>query len=347
MISGFSEEELKIIDEYLKQGLSIRDIEKLHKGYGRTKINNILESYASFSKENENEVKLKKLSQKNHKQINSTEDINSEELTDKQIQDAYYKIMQGEKTLTALSAELNKNRDTLKNAIINYLADRESIIEFRKILKINQSMPRQKQDFFELDKEQRKEEIFERLNYRRKLVGKNEYPISMLNRKYDRLVKYFNKRNSKIKNKEDRIDDDDLLKMMYDYPTMLSMSLSNKIKPTVKLLDYKYLDFSRASRVLKENPAILGTSLERTGLQMRILKDSETLDFAMEKPRIFRTSPELMYALIEIWKSEKITRTPFITNKKIYEIYSKRTEEIQDEFDIKEKYGDDEYFDRR
>ena len=37
-VTGFSDEEKVILDEYLNQKISVRDIEKKHKGYGRTKI---------------------------------------------------------------------------------------------------------------------------------------------------------------------------------------------------------------------------------------------------------------------------------------------------------------------
>ena len=347
MIRNFSEEELEIINEYLNQDLSVREIEKKHKGFGRTKIKNILDAYASKGKENTELIECKRLSKKYHKEITCIDDVNSEELTDSQIQNAYYKIMQGEETLTSIARELNKNRETVKNAITEYLADKDSLKEFNKVLKYNQNKVKEKHQFFSLSEKQKKEEIFRRLNYRRKIRGRNEYSIELLNRKFDRLSNYFQKRNSRIQNNADQINDEDLLKMLYDYPTLLSMSLSNKIKPIVNQLDYKYLDYSRTSRLLRENPSILGTSLERTAIQMRILKKSNTLEYAIEKPRIFRTSPKLMYALIELWKDKKETQTPFITNKKVYEIYSRTPNELEKIYDVKSEYGDDEYFDRR
>lgn len=169
----------------------------------------------------------------------------------------------------------------------------------------------------------------------------------MLERKYDRLINYFEKRNTRIKEPFARISKDEVLRMMFDFPTMLAMSLSDKIKPVVNALDYKHLGFADSSRVLKHNPAILGDSIKRTSLQIKLLKDTDTLQFALRKPRTFRTSPELMYALIKIWENNDKVGVPFITTKRMHSQYGIESDKICELHDIKTEYGDDEYFDGR
>ena len=345
-VTVFSDEEKVILDEYLNQKISVRDIEKMHKGYGRTKIKNIIDKYALFNEETAKEVLSIRMSQKYHKEV-TAEEAERPELTDKEIQKAYYEIMQGEKTLTTLAAELNRNRDTLKGAIEDFLGDKESILEFRDTLRQNQKVSKDKQLFFSLSPEEKKNVIFLRLNYRRQLVGKKEYSTDLLEKKFTRIMGYFQDRNDKFDDEEAKLSEDNLLKMMYDYPTILGMSISSKIRPTMKLLDYKFLNFRDASKILRDNPAILGTSMERTSLQMHILQDSNTMKYALEKPRTFRTSPEFMYAQIKAWEEKGLSKTPFITVKKMETLYKMSPDELEAKYDVKDEYGDDEYFDGR
>lgn len=347
MVTGFSDEEKEILEKYLTKGMSVRDIEKEHKGYGRTRIKNIIDRYSVHSEETAKEVLKIRLAQKYHKEV-SDDDLDREELTDAEVEDAYYKIMQGSNTLTGLAQELGRNRETLKGAIEEYLGDKEAILEFKAVLKQNQKVSKDRQIFFSLTPEEKKEVIFARLNYRRKLLGKTEYNRELLEKKFTRTMNYFNKRNSKMEDPEGHLSEESILKMMYDYPTILGTSISGKIKPIIKLLDYKYLGPKDASKLLRENPSILGTSLERTSLQMNILRDTDTLKFAMEKPRSFRTSPELMFALIHAWKESHHTKSPFITLKKAEAVYGLNGDELERKYDVMDsKYADDEYFDGR
>ena len=138
--------------------------------------------------------------------------------------------------------------------------------------------------------------IFDKLNNRRKLCKKSPYAESMLEKKYERLAEYFEKRNDRMLHEDDKISKDQFLAMLYDYPSMLGLSLSDKIRPLIGKLDEKYLGESNTSKVLRDNPGIVGTTLTRIRLQIRILKDTDTLDTALQKPRTFITSPELLYA---------------------------------------------------
>lgn len=54
-----------------------------------------------------------------------------------------------------------------------------------------------------------------------------------------------------------------------------------------------------------------------------------------------------MYALIKRWELEGKGRTPFIEMQKVYKMYGETSKSLQAQYDIRDKYGDDEYFDRR
>lgn len=345
---SFSIVELKIINDFLENKKSIREIADENEGFGRTKIRNLIEKYADISDENALEVNLRLKSQKLHREVASLEEGKQEELSEEQVQLAYKQITEGGKTLTAVASELNKNRETVKSAIIDYLnGDKVAINEFKTILKDNQKCASKIEFNDSMPEEEKRKIIYSRLNYRRKMSGKNLYSEELLERKTRRLMNFFEKRNSRITDEAGKISRNQLLKMMHDYPTMLSMSLNNKIKPVVNALDNnRSLGQTNTSTILVANPSILGTSIERTKLQLKILRDSNTLNFVLKKPRILRTSPELMYAQIELWKKENKYSNPFISTKKMYELYRKTPEQVQEEFNVEEKYGEDEYFDR-
>lgn len=340
--------EYNIVEDYLENQISIRSISEKYSEYGRTKIKNIIDKFASINEENANRVALALQSQKQHKEVTVIEE--QEELSEEQIEYAYKSITIQRKTLTAVASELKKNRETVKNAIFEYLGeDKVSVSEFKKILKENQNSSNKVVLWNELSDEEKEKLIIKRLNDRREISNKNPYSEETLHKKSNRLIKFFEKRNAKLSEDEKTatISKEQLFKMMYDYPTMLSMSLSNKIKPILHALDNnKDLGKANTSAILRENPAVLGASLERTKLQVKILKDSETMQFALRKPRIFRTSPELMYAQIKLWQAEKKYSNPFLSTKKMFDLYGKTVEDIQKAYPVEEKYGDDEYFDR-
>ncbi len=347
--ASLTQKELDIVNLYLNDKKSIREIANLYEGYGRTKINNIIEKYAQMSEENSLQVELRKLSLKYHKEIDKIQEVG--ELEPHNIYKAYIEIIERRKSLTKVAEELGKHRDTVKKAIIAYLKDPNKIKSFNKTLKENQSLTESKyfnnEDFNDLTDEEKRIRIFNKLNASRKRFGKPTYPEKLLDRKFNRLLNYFEERNRKITYKSDKISKSELFRMMYNHPTMLSLSLENKIKPIVDALDNRFLDFAKSSRVLKLNPAILGASLKRTSLQFKILKDTGTLVYAIEKPINLRTSPEFMYALIKIWDANERKGTPFLSTKKLYSLYNQTPGEICKKYDAKKDYGDDEYFDGR
>ena len=343
-------EELDIVNLYLNKEKSIREIAKIH-GCGRTRINNILEKYASISEENATEISSKKISFKMHREVEKSEIQDIGELEPHHIREAYIDIIERRKSLTKVAEELGKHRDTVKKAIIDYLDDPKKIKSFNQTLKENQSLTESRHfnynNFDILSDEQKRIRIFNKLNATRKKFGKSIYPEKLLDRKFNRLLNFFEERNCKSDCEEGKISKEELLRMMYDHPTMLSLSLENKIKPIVDALDYRFLDFEKSSRILRLNPAILGSSLKRTSLQFKILNDTDTLNYVIDKPINLRTSPEFMYALIKLWEANEQKGTPFLSIKKLHGAYSQTPGEICKTYDVKRDYGDDEYFDGR
>lgn len=157
MSEELSQEELQIVDEYLSQKKSIREISLLHEGFGRTKISNVLDKYANSGEERAIEIALRKTSQKNHKEVKSLDEISDEELTEEQIELAYKEIIEGGRTLTKVSEEFGKNRETIKKAIIDFLSDDKlAIKEFQKRLKDNQKFDKETEFLNLYQKKQRK-----------------------------------------------------------------------------------------------------------------------------------------------------------------------------------------------
>lgn len=343
-----TEEQFKILHMFLEEKQSIRNITQVI-GMGRTKVGNVIGACVGLDDELDRLIELRKINLRTHKNVQDISEIDMTPLTDEDIEFAYVEIIQGGNTLTDVAAILGKQRDTVKKAIIEWLDDdRDAVKEFRQVLKDNQNGSRESRYFKSADEEEKKAMIFNKLNNRRKLSKKGEYPISMLEKKYERLAEYFEKRNSRMSHEDDKITRDDLLAMLYDYPSMLGLSLSDKIRPLIGKLDEKYLGEANTSKVLKENPGIVGTTLTRIRLQINILKDSGTLDKALDKPRVFRTSPELLYAEIAHWKEVRPSiATPFMSRTRLEEIYRKTPEEIIEAHDVRDVYGTDEYFDGR
>ena len=304
-IPGFEDDEMEIIEMFLEQNKSIREIALQKTDFGRTKINNLLNRYGNISEENSNRVMIARYNQKNHTKVTSVKEVDIKPLEEEQIEEAYRKIVLEGITLTEISSILGRNRDAVKKAIIDFLEDKSDIEEFKKTLKEN----------------------------RRIAKGRPQYSKELLERKYDRLLYYlYEKRNSKITHQEEELSIEDIQCMMYEFPTMLSMSLSNKIKPIIDVLD---------------NASILGTAISRIRLQINILESTGNLNYAIKRPRIFRTSPELMYALVKQSESQNRNDNPFITKQRIPGRYGVTAEELMKMHDVRQEYGDDEYFDGR
>ncbi len=256
------------------------------------------------------------------------------------------------KSLRSLSKKYGVNRETLRRAILDYLDDENDEKEFLEALEQNRnrSSGTSKKSFLQLSDEEKKKEIFEKVNQINLSQGRKEYSEDFLKKGFDRIFNYFyTERNENIKDEKAKLSKDDIYEMMYDFPKMIVMSLENKVKPMVETLEQQ-LDPTSASIILRENPAMLGTALSRLKLQMKILKASGTLKHVLKKPRILRTSPELMYALIkrnEMENSGNSSQTnPFMSRVKLLERYQTTPEQIMKKYDIKTKYGNDEYFRR-
>ncbi len=350
---SLTEEELNIVNLYLKEGKSIREIARL-KGCGRTSINTIINKYSSITDENYNQVEQRKKDLLNNKRkIDKSNQENSELLSDEQIGSMYIQIMYRQKSLTVLSKETGKHRDTIRKAIIKYLDDEDKVNEFKDFLKQNQKLTRTKyfdnlndKTYSKLLDAMNKQKIFDRLRKQRRLTGRKPDSYELFEKKYNNLMKFFLERNNKIEEVEDRISKERLQKMMLDCPNLLTLSLENKIKPITNMLDSEY-GLPKTSYLLKKNPVILTSSLLRTSLQVKILKDSNTSKYVLENPKTFRFSPEFMYALIKYWESRGKEGTPFISKSKLYRLSGLTPEILKEQYDVRDTYGDDEYFSDR
>lgn len=341
----FDEIEEKIILDFLN-GKSIReiseDIEKdYNKSYGRTKISNILEKYAMQSVVNKEKINERKIKNKTHKK--TLEGYSDNELEEIDIKKAYNEIMRG-MTLTDVSKKYGRTRDFIKSRIIDYINDEDEEKAFLDILDSNRK--RVKKDYFELSsKDEKKSLIFKKLNDRRKVNNRPQYSNEFLEKKFEKLKKYFlETRNSKT---IDQITEDDFLSILYDTPTLLSSSLTNKIIPAINNLDAsESIGPEVTNIIIRADSSILCSSIERTNLQIKILEESDLLRACIKKPRNFRTSPEMMYALIGIGKKRDVEKPEdiFLTKGKLKSKYNIEPEELMSMFDVHDEYGDDEYF---
>ena len=71
------------------------------------------------------------------------------------------------------------------------------------------------------------------------------------------------------------------------------------------------------------------------------------LEIFLAKPRNFRTSPELVYALIEYSKTRVINsvRDIFLTKNQLFSRFGFEPEELIERYDVRQKY-DDEYLNK-
>ena len=137
--------------------------------------------------------------------------------------------------------------------------------------------------------------------------------------------------------------------MLYDTPGLLAYSLSDKIDPAMRNLDKNnYIGPMIATQIIVEDASILGSSISRTNLQIKILADNNLLGVFLRKPRYFRTSPELIYSLIEFSKDKnvKYDEDIFLTENRLKQRYGVTPEELKQKYRAEEKYGQDEYFDK-
>ncbi len=350
----FTPTEMRIIELYLNENCSIREIETQVQGYGRTKINNVLKRYAKTSEEADRQIKLRKYNSKNHRNSESLDDVEEMELSEEQVEEAYKLVILEGQSLRSLSQKYGVNRETIRRAILDYLDDENDEKEFLNALEQNRNgtSGTPKKSFLKLSDEEKKEIIFKKVNQINLNQGRKEYNREFLEKGFERVFNYFYKeRNEKLKDEESKLSKDDIYAMMYDFPKMIAMSLNNKIKPIVNALEYEHLGQANASIVLRENPAVMGTALSRLNLQMKILKATGTLKYVLRKPRILRTSPELMYALIKRNEAENRENSsqidPFMSKAKLLERHQTTPEEIMKKYDVRTEYEDDEYFDGR
>ena len=346
---SFTIEELRIVMAF-ENGTSIRKLAEEHPVFGRTKIRNIIAEYARIFPEKSENIERLLLAGKTHKEIDDVDGYKElDELTQDEIEHIYSSLRNGE-TLTAVASKYGRTRDYIKKRVIGYLDDDE-VQDLLDILQDNQHRNGQNKyvDFFALSEPDKLITIFNRLNARKAKTNGKLYSFLFLTKKYKRLKDYLLvERNGSIKNEKDRLTEKDFFKMLYESPTLLSSSFSDKIKPTLEALDnHPSLGLGRTTRIIKDDASILFSSIERTKLQLKILSDSGMLEIFLAKPRNFRTSPELLYALIEYSKTRVINsvRDIFLTKNQLFSRFGVEPEELTERYDVRQKY-DDEYLNK-
>lgn len=346
----FNMTEISIIKEF-ENGTSIRKLTEKYNGFGRTRINNILRRYAKIFPENSDKINNQLIGNKTHKSEEEVKEaIERRELTDDELQNCFLQIKEG-KSLTSISKEFGRTRDYIKKRILDLFETEEEKEEFLNILQENKNGKNELEEFFEAKDSIKFEIVFNKLNARRHKAKKPAYSYLMMIRKFARLKQYLLfDRNEKINNEDAKLKEKDFWFMLFDAPTLLAGSLSDKIKPALENLDnHQSVGEKNATRIIKDDASILFSSINRTNLQLKILEDYNFLEEFFGKPRSFRTSPELMYALIHFQGVEKDRPTGniFLSKKQLLDRYGVSTESLLSQFDIKDKYGNDEYFDGR
>ena len=343
----FNKIEMKIISEYL-DGASMRKLADTYKskGFGRTRIKNLVDRYAKAFPEEAEKINNQMKENKYHK--NDGESAELPEITEEQIIQAYDDIQNNGITLTAVSKSLGRTKDYVKKRVLEYIDNPEEEKVFLDTLKTNQHKKR-KDDFILLSEQEKKEYIFKKLNRRRALNDRPEYDTPFLEKKYARLRRYLLEiRNQNVPEKA-KLSENDFFKILYDTPTLLSSSLSNRVVTALENLDYhKDIGMENATKIIREDASILCSSIPRTNIQIKILKENDLLETCFEKPRNFRTSPEMMYGLIEYHKarveSNKDDKDIFITKSKLENKYGLAPEELTKRYSIRKEYGNDDYF---
>lgn len=341
------DEKLIIVNDFLS-GKSIRKISEESKTLGRTAINNILEEYASSSNENAQKIKQRKLMNKTHKNLEKISKYTDADLKENDIQDLYQKIITHKLTLTEASEKTNKSRDYIKSKIIKNISQ-EEIEKFEKVLKDNQAKSREEEleEFMKLNLDERKRVILNRLEKRVTISGRTMFKPEVLELKFERLKKYLLvKRNLKVDKESEKFTEDQFYTMLFETPSLLNLSLGNKIRPALENLDNNQeIGFQKANDIISKDASILGSSIMRTNLQIKILVDYGYLDTFLQKPRNFRNSPEVLYALIKLHNENAKTSEVFLSRSQLKNKYQITSEIIKEKYDIKSEYGNDEYFD--
>ena len=298
----------------------------------------------------ENRYRLALVSNQTGKSLEDAKNYSKEEPSQEEIEMAKLTIMSGRYTLSQAAKIIGRTRDYLKRKILETISDRDRD-EFLASIG-NNALIGDIDEFESLSPEEKKMVIFDRLNERRIKLGKPQYKEALLEKKYNKLLKYFTEtRNEGLADEEAKLSEDDVLLMAYETPTLLSSSLSNKIIPAVENLDSKVaIGPIATSKIIKEDSSIILSSISRTNLQVRILDDYGLLQTFMKKPRNFRTSPELIYAIAEFSMQEgRIDgiRDVMLSRGQLEGRYGMSQEDIKNTFDIrKSKYGNDEYFEK-
>lgn len=136
--------------------------------------------------------------------------------------------------------------------------------------------------------------------------------------------------------------------MLYDSPALLAYSLSDKIRPAMRNLDKnKNITPDQATIIVVGEATILASSIPRTNLLIQMIIDNNIMPLFLRKPKCFRTSPELLYALIKFAEEKgRSMEDVLLSEAQFVNRYGLKTEELKEKYDPKDEYGEEEYFDK-
>lgn len=345
--------EIDIVEEIIEQfilGKSIRQLSTEYTGYGRTAINNLIKEFAAKSEKNANLIEKRKLMNKTHKTEEEIEKGISQAPDEADIEILYKKIINKEISLTQAAKTTGRTRDYIKSRIIQYLDDDKKVEEFKQVLAQNQlykqNLNYEEYMSFSIDK--RKKIIFSKLKEKFKISKREMFSLEVLELKFKRLKKYLlETRNNKIDDIDLKLTDEQFYTILFYTPALLSFSLGNKIIPAIENLDNNpNIGYRRTNDIILVDASIIGSSIVRTNLQIKMLADYNYLNTFLIKPRNFRNSPEVLYALMCFHKEEHAsTKEVFLSRKQLQSKYNISPEELAKKYDARKEYGEDEYFD--
>lgn len=180
-----------------------------------------------------------------------------------------------------------------------------------------------KEQFVVMPDNVKEEILFHKLNNRNISLGKKETSRDEGKRRIDEFMEYI------LEERKSNIGKETLFSIIYDNIDLLRLSLDKKIKPDMENLD-RIIGEQMTDIILTNKPFMFSFARERIEELVRIASSHGKLnEYARSSDR---SSPELLYALLEFAKNENIdfkkinqimraARLRNISNKYLLEIY--------------------------
>ena len=287
------------------------------------------------------------------------------------IKEELAKVLKSEIQLTRVAEKYGISLSNARNIIEDYLKnDEEQFKKYKETVAKNigaslekrQITTQRKEEIKSKDTVINKEFVLLPLQTQKELIvnkflknkiKENEHKgISNEQYVYERLeelIQFFIKRNLED-HSQGTLTEEDILYMVYRYPTMLNYSVEEKIEPTIKAMENNQkIGYINTSHILRVFPAILGYSRERTEKQLQILQNNNLIGAIIQSPMRFMNSPDLMYAQIEFAKERHKTNNLegvkysniFMPNTTMKRLYKTDYDEIKRKYPLEEEINID------